>query len=73
MRPLSSIALRFVPHEDRLLLTIDAGSACAYGYWLTRRLALNVIRGANSYLDRSSSVMSKTPMDLRGELALMER
>jgi len=73
MRPLSSIALRFDRHEDRILVTIDAGSPSASAYWLTRRLALNVIHETNPYLARTSPVANKTPAELRGELAKMER
>lgn len=73
MRPPSSITLHYDANEDRILVAINAGAAEACGYWMTRRLALNFIEAANPYLDRVSSVMSKTPTALRGELATMER
>src|SRR5450830_715364 len=73
MQPLSSITLHYDANEDRLLVAINAGSADTCGYWLTRRLALNLIKVANPYLDRMSPVVSKTPTALRGELATMER
>jgi hypothetical protein len=73
MQPLNSITLHYDVNEDRLLVALNAGSAGAIGYWLTRRLTLNVIAAANPYLDRMSPVASKTPTALRGELATMER
>ena len=73
MQPLNSITLHYDANEDRLLVAINAGSVDACGYWLTRRLALNLIQVANPYLDRMSPVVSKTPTALRGELATMER
>lgn len=73
MRQLSSITLHYDVDEDRILVAIDAGSADAHGYWLTRRLALNFIAAAIPYLDRMSPVVGKTPAELHGELATMER
>ncbi len=40
---------------------------------MTRRLALNLIQAANPYLNRMSSLLRKTPTELRAELATMER
>ena len=73
MQPPSSVTLRYNVDEDRLLVAINAGSPDACGYWLTRRLALRFIEAANPYLERMSPVASKTPTELRGELAAMER
>ena len=73
MQSLNSITLHYDANEDRLLVVINAGSADFCGYWLTRRLALNVIEAANPYLNRMSPVVNKTPTALRGELATMER
>ena len=71
--PSTSIALRYDANEDRLLVAIDAGSAVARGYWLTRRSALKLIEAANPYLDRMSPLVGHTPVELRGDLATMER
>lgn len=71
--PSSSITLHYDANEDRILVAINAGSADAAGYWLTRRLALKFIQAANPYLQRMSPVLSKTPTALRSELAAMER
>jgi hypothetical protein len=73
VRPPNSITLRYDANEDRILVAINAGAADAAGYWLTRRLALNLIQTANPYLDRMSPVLSKTPTAVRSELATMER
>jgi hypothetical protein len=73
MQPLSSITLRYDGNEDRILVAINAGSPDGRGYWLTRRLALSFIEAANPYLERLSPIVSKTPAELRGELAAMER
>jgi len=73
MRPPNSITLHYDTDEDRLLVVINAGSADAGGYWLTRRLALRFIEAANPFLDRMSPVVGKTPAELHDELATMER
>ena len=73
MQPNNSIALRYDGGEDRILIVVRAGTPDECGYWLTRRLVLDIIERANPYLDRMSPVASQTPADLRGELATMER
>jgi hypothetical protein len=69
----TAVTLRYDPSEDRILAAFNAASVESRGYWLTRRLALKFIEAANAYLERMSAVASKTPVDLRGELATMER
>ena len=73
MTPLESITLRYNPDEDRILAVVNAGAANAKGYWLTRRMALNVIDALIPYMERLSPVASKTPLEHRSELATMER
>ena len=69
----ASITLDYESSEDRILAVINAGRVDASGYWLTRRLTLNIIERANPYLDRMSPVVGNTPQELRGDLAAMER
>ena len=69
----TAVTLRYDSNEDRILAAFNAESDEARGYWLTRRLALKFIEAANAYLERMSAVASKTPADLRGELAAMDR
>lgn len=73
MKPLESITLRYNPDEDRILAVVNAGTARAQGYWLTRRMALNVIDAVVPYMERLSPVANKTPLEHRSELATMER
>ncbi len=73
MTPLESITLRYDPDEDRVLAVVNAGTANAKGYWLTRRMALNAIDAIIPYMERLSPVASKTPIEHRSELATMER
>lgn len=73
MTLLESITLRYNPDEDRILAVVNAGAANAKGYWLTRRMALNMIDAVIPYLERLSPVASKTPLEHRSELATMER
>lgn len=73
MRSPSSITLHYDASEDRILVAIDAGAPEVAAYWLTRRLALNLVQAANPYLDRMSPVLSKAPTAVRRELATMER
>lgn len=69
----TSITLQYDVLEDRILAVVNAGTAEASAYWLTRRLTLNLIDRANPYLQGLSPVVAKTPFELRSELATMER
>jgi hypothetical protein len=70
---MSSLTFHYEPIEDRILAVINAGETDTAGCWLTRRMTLTLIDHATPYLDRMSPVISKTPGDMRAELAAMER
>src|SRR6185312_3955465 len=59
--------------EDRLLLAINSGKDAEWACWLTRRMTIGVLRQFNVHLDETSPAAIRTPLQYRGELAVMER
>ena len=62
---LKSVTPRYDPVEDRILLAINAGQDDAWACWLTRRMALGVLGRLNQYLDQTSAMAAKTPLEYR--------
>jgi hypothetical protein len=67
----SAMDIRFVPEEDRLLLTLRSDDA-AVDLLLTRRLTRLLLGGIVEMLMRSSSDMRRTPVDFRNDVLLFE-
>jgi hypothetical protein len=70
---LKSVTPRYDAVEDRILLAINAGQDDAWACWLTRRMALGVLGRLNQYLDQTSAMAAKTPLEYRAEVVAMER
>jgi hypothetical protein len=70
---LKSVTPHYDPVEDRILLAINAGHDDAWACWLTRRMALGMLGRLNRYLDQTSSLAAKTPLEYRAEVVAMER
>ena len=70
---LKSVTPRYDAVEDRILLAINAGQDDAWACWLTRRMALGMLGRLNQYLDQTSAMAAKTPLEYRAEVVAMER
>jgi hypothetical protein len=66
------LTFNYDPKEDRILVGLNAGSPDERGYWLTRRLVLELMRLAHPFLDKLSQASAKTPPELRADLRTME-
>lgn len=73
MHVLNTVTPFYDPIEDRMLLAVNAGKEDAWGCWLTRRLTLGLLGQFNQYLDKTSAVAAKTPLEYRSEVVAMER
>jgi len=73
MRALKTITFVYEPREDRIAAVINAGGAEAWSCWLTRRLALAVLKRMPDYLSKSSELAQRVPAPLRPEIASFER
>jgi hypothetical protein len=73
MHSLKSVAPKYDPGEDRVLLAINAGREDAWSCWLTRRMALGALDRLNQYLNQTSAITARTPLEYRTEVAAMER
>ena len=54
-------------------MAINATATESYGYWVTRRLALNMIAQVSHFIDAVSPIAGKTPAAYRDELVALER
>ena len=70
---LKSVTPHYDAVEDRILLAINAGQENAWACWLTRHMALGVLGRLNQYLDQTSAMAAKTPLEYRAEVVAMER
>ena len=70
---LKSVTPHYDAVEDRILLAINAGQEDAWACWLTRRMALGMLGRLNPYLDQTSAMAAKTPLEYRAEVVAMER
>lgn len=59
--------------EDRLLLACNLGLPNSLSFWLTRRQMHMLLDKVSPFLFQTSDHAVRTPTDLRGELAAMER
>ena len=73
MHALNTVTPRYDPVEDRILLAINAGKEDAWACWLTRRMTLGALSQLNQYLDKTSTVAARTPLEYRSEVSAMER
>jgi hypothetical protein len=73
MHALKSVTPRYDPVEDRILLAMNAGQDDAWACWLTRRMALGMLGHLNQYLDQTSAMAARTPLEYRAEVVAMER
>ena len=73
LRALKTITFLYVPQEDRIAGTINAGHPDAWSCWLTRRLALAVLERATDYIANTSNLAQRAPAELRGEAIAFER
>ncbi len=67
----TAIDIRFVPEEDRLLLTLRSEEA-AIDLFLTRRLTRLMLAGIVELLMRSNRDLTRTPVDFRNDVLLFE-
>jgi hypothetical protein len=70
---LKSVTPRYDPVEDRMMLAINAGQQDVWGCWMTRRMAFGVLGRLNQYLDQTSTMAARTPLEYRSEVVAMER
>ncbi len=73
MHKLKSVAPRYDLGEDRVLLAFNAGQDDAWSCWLTRRMALGALDQLNQYLNKTSVMAARTPLEYRADVAAMER
>lgn len=67
----TAIDIRFLPEEDRLLLTLRSEEA-AVDLLLTRRLTRAMLAGIVELLMRSNRDLTRTPVDFRNDVLLFE-
>jgi hypothetical protein len=73
MRTLKTVTFVYVPKDDRIATVINAGTADACSYWLTRRATLALLKRAPEFLTSTSGIAQRAPAELRGDVAAFER
>jgi hypothetical protein len=73
VKVLKSITFVYEAREDRVLAAINSGKPEAWSCWLTRRLALVLLKRAVNLLASTSALAQRAPADIRGELIAFER
>src|ERR1019366_2469199 len=73
VKVLKSITFVYEAREDRVLAAINSGKPEAWSCWLTRRLALVLLKRAVNLLASTSALVQRAPADIRGELIAFER
>ena len=72
-RALKTITFVYDPREDRIAAVINASREDAWSCWLTRRLALALLKRTPEYLSKSSELAQRSAPQHRPEIAAFER
>lgn len=70
---IKSLSPLYDAQQDRILIAVNAGQADECSFWLTRRMTLTSLARLGEYLDRTSEIAAKAPVEFRLEVAAMER
>jgi len=73
MHTLSALSLRYDASEDRILAAINAGQVDSWACWLTRRMSLAILEKVRPHLDKTSSLVSRVPLEHQDAAATMQR
>ena len=73
MLALKTISFIYVAKEDRIATVVNANTADACSYWLTRRATLALLKRAPEFLTSTSDLAQRAPAELRGDVAAFER
>jgi len=68
----SRLSLHYDTVEDRLVLMAVSDEEKAVALHLTRRLTARLINGISHLLERSSALAQRAPLDMRGDVILLE-
>lgn len=68
-----SIALAYDSHQDRVFASVNAGAADACGFWLTRRMVLDILVRLPPVLAQHSPIVRQAPVQHREDIAAFER
>jgi hypothetical protein len=73
MSQVRSIALAYDSRQDRLFASVNPGATDACGFWLTRRIVLDILARLPPVLAQHSPAVRQTPVQHRREVAEFER
>ena len=73
MKNIRAINFRYVPREDRILVTINPGHEEAWSCWLTRRIVRALLHSSTEFLNRTSDLLHRAPKEAKGEIIAFER
>lgn len=73
MRQVRSIALAYDAGQDRLFASVNPGAPDASAFWITRRLALDIVARLPPALAERSAAVQQAPAQFRPEVAAFER
>ncbi len=68
-----TLTVAYDPFEDRVILAIDIEKPEAASFWLTRRMALALVRQASELLDQTSPLAAAASYQDRQAVAAIER
>lgn len=68
-----SIAPRYDPTEDRVLLVVNAGGEDEWACWLTRRITVRTLSRLSLFFEQTSVTTKRVPLEYRREAAKLER
>lgn len=73
VKTIRAINFRYVPKEDRILVTINPGAAEGWSCWLTRRVVRSLLDSSTEFLVKTSDVLHRASKDVQGEIIAFER